>query len=1403
LLAQEYISEIALSDSIENSYALSPMQQGMVFHSLYAADSGVEIEQMVYTLHEDLQAEAFICAWQQVINRHEILRTGFRWEGLDAPVQQVHAAVTLQWRREDWRKFSKEQQQSQLDTYLREDRIRGFNLIESSLNRFALIRTGEAEYQFIWTFHHAIIDGHSFVLVLKEVFAFYDSLRKGEDLQLPLPRPYNDYIKWLAEQDLSKAETFWRDFLKGFTSPTPLTGNHNTHINGHQEYTEQEAYLSVELTRTLKALAKAHGITLNNLVQGAWALLLCRYSGEDEAIFGATRACRSSALDGAEFMVGPFLNTLPMRVETPSNMALLDWLKQIRQQHILLFEYEHTPLMKIQEWSEVPRGRQLFDSILVFQNYELDSYLRSLGEDWEGREFQLFEQTNYKLAVSAWAGEKLSFRLAYDRRNFADATIAGILGHLQTLLKGFAENPFASIGQLQMLTSEEQQQILFEWNPAPTEDTQQLCIHQLFEAQAERTPDGIAVMCEGELLTYSELNSRANQLAHYLQRFAIQPEQFVGIAMQRSSAMLVSILGILKAGAAYVPMDPAYPEERLAAMMADAKPQVLLTERRLHKQLPASDAKVICIDADWQDIAQESYDNLPTVATSQNLAYVIYTSGSTGKPKGVMIEHASLVNFTRSASLDYAISTSDRILQFASLNFDASAEEIYPCLTQGATLVLRNESMLTSISSFLETCGQWGITILDLPTAYWHEMTRQLAAGNMLLPDSLRLVIIGGESVLPERLAIWQRVVGTSPRLVNTYGPTETTIVATKYDLCSPVPEEVAMESTEVEESAHVPIGRAITNVQTYILDRNLQLVPVGVAGELHIGGCGLARGYLHHPELTAKSFIANPFSTWPGARLYKSGDLARFLPDGQIEFCGRVDSQVKIHGFRIELGEIETAILAHHAIQDVIVLAREDTPGEKRLVAYVVSAAKALLQQATLVEELRAFLKNKLPAYMLPSTFVVLETLPVNASGKIARQQLPAPDLTRQQSGHQYIKPNNPLQYQLVQIWEELFDRRPIGIRDNFFELGGHSLLPVRMMTRLEQVLGKKLPLATLFKGATIEHLSEVLVKEQLAGNRAPLVAVQPEGSKQPFFYLHGDFQGGGMYCLSLARHLESEQPFYAIQPHGLEGESIPKTIEEMAADHVKTLRAFQPVGPYQLGGHCNGGLLAFEMARQLQTLGQEVNLLVLVCTTGINARHINLQKVVNHYCSVQGLDIDKQQDLFLKAREFSMRLSSIWQYCSRGLKKLAQWSIPEHMAFVRRKGRQSLQVLADLFSQAKRNNRTQAANPGKALQAIEDLSQYSNKAYARAMSSYVPQKYVGQVTLFWPQEWVTDTSDDPAVGWRDVATDVDLHIVPGGHLTCLIQHTEELAKHLQSCLNTAQAKMLYPGSSNSKAVR
>lgn len=1375
------LAETARPHNVEDSYPLSPIQQGMVFHSIYDRHSGVEIEQMVYTLHEKLNASEFVLAWQRVIDRHPILRTGFRWEGLEEPVQQSHVNASPEWNEQDLRSLTTDEQQSRLAAYLENDRKRGFDLSENTLNRFALFRVGECDYQFIWTFHHAIIDGRSFVIVLKEVFACYEARLNASDLKLNEPRPYRDYIEWQRQRDTSKAENFWRDELKGFRSPTPLviTRSAQNTVARELSYTEQEIKLSASLTSFLKSLAKENHVTLNNMVQGAWALLLGRYSGETDVIFGATRACRRSAIEGAESIVGPLINTLPMRISADEDMQLIDWLKQIRAKHITLREYEHDPLMKIQEWSEVSNGRSLFDSILVFENYELDSFLRTQGESWKNRDFKLLEKTNYPLALSAWAGPELLLRFAYDQRNFDDDDIKRMLGHLKVLLEGMAQNPYERLASLPMLTEEEQRQMLFDWNGPHREYPQDACLHQLFEAQVKQTPEATAVMFEHEKLSYRELNEKANRLAHHLRASGIGPESLVGICMERSLEMMVGIMAILKAGGAYVPLDPAYPKERLALMLSDARPSVLLTQQRQLDSLPPHHARVICIDSDWKLIAQQSEDNIDAQAAPENLAYVIYTSGSTGTPKGVMIEHRSVVNFSKSAATEYEIEPGDRVLQFASMSFDASAEEIYPCLSRGAALVLRNDAMLASISSFLEKCREWGITILDLPTAYWHELVERLDEGGVKLPGSLRLVIIGGERAMPERLSAWTKQVGSRVRLVNTYGPTEATIVATAHDLTH--------TGTSERERLEVPIGRAINNARTYILDHRLRPVPIGVPGQLHIAGAGIARGYLNRPDITSQKFIANPFNRDGHDRLYKSGDLARYLPDGNIEFCGRVDNQVKIHGFRIELGDIESAAAACPAIKNVVVLAREDVPGDKRLVAYVVPSPG--MNPADVAREVREFLTSKLPAQMLPSAFVALDEFTLNHNGKIDRASLPAPDHERTDMRGAYVKPRDPLEYQLVQIWEELFDIRPIGIKDSFFDLGGHSLLSVRMMDRIEQVIGKKLPISTLFSGATIENLAKVLLKQESESARSPLVEIQAGGSKKPFFYLHGDFNGGGLYCLNLARHLGSDQPFYALQPHGLDDQSIPETIEAMAEYHIRTLRKFQPEGPYLLGGHCNGGLIAFEMARRLEAEGAKVELLVLICAAATNARYRQIRDCVNLFCFLRGWGANEAQNYFLTLRDRAIRLEQLKNYYAARFVELFRLSEREKIAFLHAKGLKKLKSLTASFSRRKQKTHLREASiTNKPDERTEDTArQKIADAYVKAMIGYVPRQYSGRVTLFWPDESPFEPSNDPTWGWRDVAAAVEVHTVPGGHLTSITKHVSDMAQVLKRCIETA----------------
>lgn len=932
---------------VQDAYPLSPMQQGMLFHSMHAPESGVYIEQLACALEGELNIEAFERAWRRVIERHAVLRTAFVTAGLKEPAQVVHRQVALPLIKEDWRGAPKGKQQARLDEYLRAERRRGFNLAEPPLLRMALFRMADDVHRFALTHHHLLLDGWSFAALIQEVFAYYEAFAQGRDLPLGPPRPYRDYIVWLRKQDRARAEAFWRSMLAGFIAPTPLTVARppkppSEEISAGNQYPFQALQFSEQETERLQELARRHQLTLNTVIQGAWALLLSRYSGEEDVVFGATVSGRSPDLPDAETMIGLFINTLPVRVRVRQEASVADWLKELQTAQTELRQYEFSPLVDIQGWSEVPRGTPLFESILVFENYPISEAAQGAGGiSLEIGDMRSAESTNYALTVAVMPGRRLTIEIGCDVDRFDAETIRRMLGHLRTLIEGMIADPQRPVGELPLLTEAELEMMLVEWNRTEAAFPDDKCLHQLFAERARRTPNAVAVTFEGERLTYRELNQRANQLAHYLRRMGVGPDVLVGLMVDRSPEAIVGILGVLKAGGAYVPLDPQYPSERLRFMLEDANAPVLLTQKRLRDMAPDHPARVVCLDADWRRIAKEPVTAPRNMASPDNLAYVIYTSGSTGQPKGVLIRHRGVINFALACGRIIGMNSHDRILQFSSLSFDASVAEIFMTLLTGATLSLARREQLVSAPDFARILREQEITTILLPPS----MLKLMPAGDL---PSLRKVISAGEACIRETVEQW----APGRRFFNGYGPTETTVGPTIYPIESV--EDLA-QSGDV-----VPIGRAIANMQTFILDDHRRPVPIGAPGELYIGGVGLARGYLNRPELTAERFIElrietprlslekhstrrtktngkKPQSEQSVIRVYKTGDLARYLPDGAIEFLGRADHQVKIRGFRIELGEIEQTLRRHPDVSEAIVIADEDAHREKRLVAYVV----------------------------------------------------------------------------------------------------------------------------------------------------------------------------------------------------------------------------------------------------------------------------------------------------------------------------------------------------------------------------------------------------------------------------------------------------------------------------------
>jgi microcystin synthetase protein McyB len=1034
--------------TVIDTYELSPTQAGILFHDLSGEVAGAYIEQVVATLHEPLDEAQFLRAWQRVAERHPVLRSRFRWEGVAQPVQDVVERVQIPVERIDWRAVAEAERQERFQALLERERVRGVELDQAPLMRLVFVRAAEREHRVLWTTHHGFLDGRSRFLLWQEVFTFYEAFSRGEDAELPLPRPYRDYIEWLREFDYASAKTYWQGVLSGYRAPTPLVVDREAEHVKEDTCGFHEVRLSAALTSALRRRAREASVTLNVLLQGAWALLLHRYCGESDIVFGITRACRGSSLDGAGDMVGLFINTLPIRMRIDRESELASWLRQLRPQQAALRDYEHTPLVRVQGWSEVPRGIPLFESILVFDSHTLDTQLRALGGDWRERRFQAFGHTHYPLTLAAYGDHELLLQLEYSRRRFADEVAARMLGHLHTLLEAMAARPEARLKDLPLLPEEERGQLVEVWNRTSVAYPAARCVHELVEEQARIRPEALAAQGGGRKVTYRELDERAEALAGQLRRRGVQSNSLVAIYLERSIEMLVGILAVWKAGGAYVPIDPEYPAERIRFMLEDTKAVVTLTRKHLAGALPASDAAVLHVDAPQGGVERSSRRRLERRPTSpEQLAYVIYTSGSTGLPKGVPIKHASLFNLICWHQQAYDVKPADRATQIAGPAFDGSVWEVWPYLAAGASVHIPDDSTRLDAGLMVRWLAERQITLSFLPTPLAEAVLRE----NWPETVALRVLLTGGDKLN-------QRPAHKLPfRLVNHYGPTENTVVST----CAEV-------QTQGASNAAPPIGRPLPNTRAYVLDRHLRPVPIGVPGELLLGGAQLSPGYWNRPDLTAEQFIPDPFSAEPGARLYKTGDLVRFLPDGNIEFVGRIDNQVKIRGFRIELGEIEAGIAQHPAIREAVVLAREDVPGDKRLVAYLVTENPP----ADLVDQLRALIRAAMPEYMVPAAFVLLDAFPLTPNAKLDRKALPAPDAAAY-AARGYEAPLGDIETALAQIWCDVLKLERVGRHDHFFELGGNSLVAVQVMSRVRQQLISELPLREFFAAPTVARLA------------------------------------------------------------------------------------------------------------------------------------------------------------------------------------------------------------------------------------------------------------------------------------------------------------------------------------------
>jgi amino acid adenylation domain-containing protein len=1180
LLAQLLSKKVSEAET----YPLSHGQQALWF--LYNLDPQSWAYNILFSarIRSAVDVSALERSFQRLLDRHASLRATFS-EQNGQPIQQIQRQQKVDFQQIDAADWPADQLMSRVTEYAQ----RPFDLTRGPMLRVYLFTRANDDHILLFVIHHIVIDLWALLILLDELRVIYPAEQAGLSAELPpLKSEYRDYVRWQREMIAGnageRAWQYWQQNLNGNLPVLNLPTDRPRPVVQTYSGSSYSFEIDAETTARLKTVAKTTRATLHAILLTTFQVLLYRYTNQEDILIGSPSVNRTAA--ELKEIVGYFTNPVVTRGDLSSNPNFSALLQQLRKTIIAGLDHQDYPLPLLIEKLQLPRDASrlpLFQAAFVLQKMHK---LEELGiffvpgqsdtrVDFGGLTLEHFGlpqqegQFELKLEIMDMVETRgiLYAFLKYNSDLFEPTTIARMAGHFQTLLKAITENPDQPIATLPLLTAAERQTLLVDWNNTRADYREDLCIHEMFQEQVKRRPNAVAVVFEEKQLSYRQLNAAANQVARHLKSLGVKPETLVGICVERSLEMVIAILGILKAGAAYLPLDSSYPVERLAFMVQDAQISLLLTHQHLLPRLPELTVPMVLLDRDWPQINQYSTRNPVTKMTPNNLAYVIYTSGSTGLPKGVLLEHGGMANLTAAHISNFAVKPQDRVLQFSSFSFDASVWDMMMALQLGATLVMARQDAVMPGPDLLELLKSQRVTIATLPPSVLALLPVEE------LPD-LRTIIVAGDACAAEVVARW----GKGREFFNAYGPTEATIWATIYQ-CS-------------DTSRRPLIGRPVNNKEIYLLDTNLQPVPIGLPGEIHIGGVGLARGYHRRPELTGEKFITHPFSDRVGARLYKTGDLGCYRSDGNIDFLGRLDHQVKVRGFRIELGEIEEVLNQYLDIEENVVIAREDQPGEKRLVAYLVAASG----QSLAIAEVRNYLKQKLPEYMVPSVFVVLPALPLSPNGKIDRRALPRPEQARKSLTQKYLEPRDNVELQLQQIWQEILKTEPVGVKDNFFELGGHSLLAVQLMARIEKGFGRNYPLATLFQHSTIEQLAGVIRQQQqpVLGELVP-IQTPANTTKPPIFCMHA--AGGNVLSYAeLANLLGKDQPFYGLQARGLDGSQPPfNELTAMAANYLQQIRGVQPQGPYHLAGWCLGGIIAFEIAQQLRQQGEEVALLAL----------------------------------------------------------------------------------------------------------------------------------------------------------------------------------------------------------------
>lgn len=1276
----------------------------------------------------ELNVNALRDSLTAIVQRHEVLRSTFG-EQDGSPVQIVPPSTSVLLAFTDLSELPLQEREQRAGDLARMDAQKPFDLSRGPIFRAWLLRLDNRDHLLLLNVHHIVFDGWSRSILLQELVSHYFAFVGNKRPSVPeLAIQYSDYAIWqrknLSGEKLTKQIEHWRQQLAGAPASLDLATDHARPPMQTFNGAHHILLLSRALRDALHELSQHESATFFMTLLAAFNVLLARYTGQEDIVVGSPIAGRSRP--EVEGLIGFFVNMLPLRTDLSGAPTFRELLVRVRETCLKAYAHQDLPFEKLVEELKPERDASrnpIFQVMFALQNMGQDEYPDT---HLRMKPFSTGERMTAKFDLSLYVIEtREGLRLAFEYNTdlFDEGTIERMAQHFKVLLEAITVDADQRVTDLRMLTEAESQQILRQWNETES-SYPHACIHELFETQVQLTPDAVALVFNDVAVTYRELNQRANQLAHHLRRLGVTSEQLVGVSMERSSDMVVALLAVLKAGGAYVPLDPAYPKERLSFMLRDCGASLVLTSGHNSEWFPSA-VRQVDLHRESSNLGRESVQNPANTLKQDTLAYVIYTSGSTGQPKGVLGTHKGAVNRFNWMWQSYPFEAGETCCQKTSLNFVDSVWEIFGPLLQGVKTVIVPDPILKDPSFLVPYLASHEVTRIVLVPSLLRTILETIPELPNMLPR-LKYWVTSGEALTQDLV---DKFLKTLPDaiLLNVYGSTEVSADCTCYQV------------NKGESLGCVPIGKPLFNTQAYVLDRNQQVLPIGVPGELYVGGDGLARGYLQRPELTAERFIPNPFSENPEARLFKTGDLARLLPDGNIEYLGRSDFQVKLRGFRIELGEVESALATHPAIKQSVVVLHEDLPRGSRLIAYFVSVEGEEVSR----EELRSHLKRSLPEHMVPSSFVQLSALPLTPNGKVNRRALPLIE-TRIAEDVVSIGPRNDLEATLLRIWQELLGVESLRVTDNFFEIGGHSLLAVRLVNEIHKATGKHIPLAALFQSSTIQSLARVLSAESMAPEQIVL-QIQGKGSKPPFFGIVVP----GMNALgfvTLARHLGKDQPFYRIQQPGPRLRGRPYTaveFENLASDYVRAMKGVQPHGPYYLGGMCEGARIAFDMARLLERQGEAVGLLAIFDTWVLENSQIRALWKIDYYTD---------------------RLKKFWRL-PRGERQ---------------------EVLRKALRDRVNHLHGAAMNGKKASVNSWPATYWPGK-------SFVPAKFGGKITLLKRRKQPYYYVQDPLLGWGTRTTaQVEVHSIdpfPSRHLFIFRDpYVAQVGQQLLDCLERAR---------------